>query len=127
MKRYIFLAVLVLIGAAAALIYAMQPQDEITVSLEEGEDGSLSLVQVTSAPESESAPEEKHIKGVEFSHKAGFYAENISVELSAAKDAMNGWDPSYGSLYYYNPAVATSKWIFSRKTVVTIGSHVFAL
>ncbi|MDY2880063.1 MAG: spore cortex-lytic enzyme [Candidatus Borkfalkiaceae bacterium] len=47
--------------------------------------------------------------------------------LSAAKDAMNGWDPSYGSLYYYNPAVATSKWIFSRKTVVTIGEHVFAL
>lgn len=50
-----------------------------------------------------------------------------STALSAAKDAMNGWDPSYGSLYYYNPAVATSKWIFSRKTVVTIGSHVFAL
>ena len=47
--------------------------------------------------------------------------------LSAAKDAMNGWDPSYGSLYYYNPAVATSKWIFSRKTVVTIGEHVFAV
>lgn len=47
--------------------------------------------------------------------------------LSAAKDAMNGWDPSYGSLYYYNPAVATSKWIYSRKTVVTIGKHVFAL
>ena len=47
--------------------------------------------------------------------------------LSAAKDAMNGWDPSYGSLYYYNPSVATSKWIFSRKTVVTIGKHVFAL
>ncbi|MBR2337280.1 MAG: spore cortex-lytic enzyme [Clostridia bacterium] len=47
--------------------------------------------------------------------------------LNAAKDAMNGWDPSYGSLYYYNPAVATSKWIFSRKTVVTIGKHVFAM
>ena len=50
-----------------------------------------------------------------------------STALSAAKDAMNGWDPSYGSLYYYNPAIATSKWIFSRKTVVTIGKHVFAL
>ena len=50
-----------------------------------------------------------------------------ATALSAAKDAMNGWDPSYGSLYYYTPAVATSKWIFSRKTVVTIGSHVFAL
>ena len=49
------------------------------------------------------------------------------TSLNAAKDAMNGWDPSYGSLYYYNPAVATSKWIFSRQTVVTIGKHVFAL
>ncbi len=50
-----------------------------------------------------------------------------STSYSAAKDAMNGWDPSYGSLYYYNPAIATSKWIFSRKTVVTIGKHVFAI
>lgn len=45
----------------------------------------------------------------------------------AAKDAMNGWDPSYGALYYYNPATATSAWIFSRKTTVTIGRHVFAI
>ena len=44
----------------------------------------------------------------------------------AAQDAMNGWDPSYGALYYYNPATATSAWIFSRKTTVTIGNHVFA-
>ena len=50
-----------------------------------------------------------------------------STAMSAAKDAMNGWDPSYGSLYYYNPRIATSKWIFSRQTVVTIGKHVFAL
>ena len=47
--------------------------------------------------------------------------------IKAAKDAMNGWDPSYGCLYYYNPKIATSKWIYSRKTVVTIGAHVFAL
>ena len=46
---------------------------------------------------------------------------------NAAKDAMNGWDPSYGALYYYNPATATSAWIFSRKTTVTIGNHVFAI
>ena len=45
----------------------------------------------------------------------------------AALDAMNGWDPSYGALYYYNPATATSAWIFSRKTTVTIGNHVFAI
>ncbi len=44
----------------------------------------------------------------------------------AALDAMNGWDPSYGSLYYYNPKIATSAWIFTRPTVVTIGNHVFA-
>lgn len=45
----------------------------------------------------------------------------------AAQDAMNGWDPTYGALYYYNPATATSQWIFSRKTIVTIGRHVFAI
>ena len=45
----------------------------------------------------------------------------------AALDAINGWDPSYGALYYYNPATATSSWIFSRKTTVTIGRHVFAV
>ncbi len=49
-----------------------------------------------------------------------------STAISAAKDAMNGWDPTYGCLYYYNPKIATSQWIFSRPTVVTIGNHVFA-
>lgn len=47
--------------------------------------------------------------------------------LNAASDALNGWDPTYGCLYYYNPAVATSSWIFGRKTVTTIGKHVFAI
>ncbi len=46
---------------------------------------------------------------------------------NAARDAMNGWDPTYGCLYYYNASTATSKWIFSRTTVVTIGKHVFAI
>lgn len=45
----------------------------------------------------------------------------------AAQDAMNGWDPTYGAIYYYNPATATSSWIFSRQTTVTIGNHVFAV
>ena len=45
----------------------------------------------------------------------------------AANDALNGWDPSYGALYYYNPKIATSSWIFSRKTTVVIGQHVFAI
>ena len=49
-----------------------------------------------------------------------------STAYAAARDAMNGWDPSYGCLYYYNPKIATSGWIFTRPTVVTIGNHVFA-
>lgn len=44
----------------------------------------------------------------------------------AAQDAMNGWDPTYGAIYYYNPRTATSSWIFSRQTTITIGNHVFA-
>ena len=47
--------------------------------------------------------------------------------MRAARDAMNGWDPTGGALYYYNPAVATSAWIFDRQTVTVIGKHVFAI
>ena len=47
--------------------------------------------------------------------------------MRAARDAINGWDPSGGAIYYYNPAVATSSWIFDRQTVTVIGKHVFAI
>lgn len=53
--------------------------------------------------------------------------EPNQTAYNAAQDALNGWDPTYGCLYYYNPAVATSKWIYTRQTVVTIGKHVFAI
>lgn len=53
--------------------------------------------------------------------------EPNETSKKAAKDAMNGWDPSYGALYYYNPAIATSSWIFTRQPTVTIGKHVFAI
>ena len=53
--------------------------------------------------------------------------EPNQTAYSAARDALNGWDPTYGCLYYYNAATATSKWIYTRKTVVTIGKHVFAI
>lgn len=43
----------------------------------------------------------------------------------AARDALNGWDPSGGALYYYNPAKATSKWIWSRPIIKVIGEHYF--
>ena len=45
----------------------------------------------------------------------------------AAQDALNGWDPSGGALYYLNPATATSKWIWSRPQLITIGKHIFCL
>ena len=45
--------------------------------------------------------------------------------LSAARDAMNGWDPSGGALFYYNPDTATSGWIWSRPVIVVIGNHIF--
>lgn len=47
--------------------------------------------------------------------------------ISAAQDALNGWDPTYGCLYFYNASTSTSKWIYNRKTVITIGNHVFAI
>lgn len=45
----------------------------------------------------------------------------------AAIDALNGWDPSNGCIYYYNPVTATSKWIRSRPIMLTIGKHVFCM
>lgn len=46
--------------------------------------------------------------------------------LRAARDAMNGWDPTNGCVYYYNPATATNKWIWSRTVQMVIGKHRFA-
>ena len=43
----------------------------------------------------------------------------------AAQDAINGWDPSYGAIYYFNPSTATNKWIWSRPMTVKIGKHRF--
>ncbi len=54
---------------------------------------------------------------------------NLSPNQSAynaARDALNGWDPTNGCLYYYNPATATSKWIWSLKVELKIGRHNFA-
>ncbi len=44
----------------------------------------------------------------------------------ACQDAMNGWDPSNGAVYYYNPRKTTNQWIFSREVVKVIGNHRFA-
>ena len=43
----------------------------------------------------------------------------------AAEDALNGWDPTGGALYYWNPATATSPWIWRINITGQIGRHVF--
>lgn len=48
-----------------------------------------------------------------------------STAKKAAQDALNGWDPTYGAIYYFNPNTATNKWIWSRPMTVTIGKHRF--
>lgn len=44
---------------------------------------------------------------------------------AAALDALRGWDPSKGALFYFNPVTATSKWIWSRPQILKIGNHIF--
>lgn len=48
-----------------------------------------------------------------------------NTAIKAAQDALNGWDPSYGAIYYFNPNTATSAWIWSRPLTVVIGNHRF--
>ncbi len=54
-----------------------------------------------------------------------FYEPIADSAYSAARDAINGLDPSGGAIYYYNPTTATNKWIFSRPVITTIGKHRF--
>ena len=53
--------------------------------------------------------------------------EPDSDSIRAARDAMNGWDPTGGCVYYYNPATATSAWIWNREVRLSIGAHRFAV
>lgn len=53
------------------------------------------------------------------------HAELEESPTRAANDALNGWDPSGGAIYYYNPAKTTNKWIWSRPVIKRIGKHVF--
>ena len=54
-----------------------------------------------------------------------FYEPIADTAYSAARDALNGLDPSGGAIYYYNPTTATNKWIRSRPVITTIGRHIF--
>ena len=52
-------------------------------------------------------------------------AEMYASSHRAARDALNGWDPTGGAIYYYNPKTATNQWIRTREVICTIGRHVF--
>lgn len=54
-----------------------------------------------------------------------FYEPVADSAYSAARDALNGWDPSGGAIYYFNPSTATNGWIWSRPLLITIGKHRF--
>ena len=72
------------------------------------------------------------ISGVIYQSGAFDVVRNGQINLSAdatakkaAQDALNGWDPTSGCIYYFNPKTATSSWIWSRPQVLTIGNHIF--
>ncbi len=52
----------------------------------------------------------------------GLHQQNVQAVI----DAVHGWDPTHGALYYWNPATATSGWIWSQPVMLRIGNHVFA-
>ena len=56
-----------------------------------------------------------------------FDMEPTENSVRAARDALNGWDPTGGCLYYYNPSTATNSWIWTRQVQLTIGKHAFAI
>lgn len=53
------------------------------------------------------------------------HANMEETSIRAARDALNGWDPSGGAIYYFNPDTATSAWIWSRPLIKVIGKHRF--
>jgi N-acetylmuramoyl-L-alanine amidase len=59
-------------------------------------------------------------------HDGQYNLKPNSYAYRAVFDAMQGWDPTYGSVYYYNPDLATNTWIFTRQSVTKIGNHLFA-
>lgn len=58
-------------------------------------------------------------------YDGGINAPVAESAYRAARDAINGQDPSGGAIYYYNPAKSTNQWIFSRPVITVIGQHRF--
>lgn len=99
MSRIIVLGVILLVGIAACVLYTLFPPAAVQVSAMLGEDGELTLTETA-------ADQTKRNDEIGFSHKAGFYSENISVELSASAGAQiyfttDGSDPLADERYLY--------------------------
>lgn len=60
-------------------------------------------------------------------HDGQFWLQPNQSAYRASEDALNGWDPTGGAIYYYNPQTATSSWVFYRQVIVKIGQHYFAI
>ncbi len=60
-------------------------------------------------------------------YDGGINAAVADSAYQAAREAINGSDPTGGAIYYYNPAKTTNKWIWSRQVIATIGAHRFAI
>ncbi len=56
---------------------------------------------------------------------SNWYVSPDSTSIKAARDCINGWDPSGGAIYYYNPRKTSNSFMFSRPVITTIGNHVF--
>ncbi len=60
-------------------------------------------------------------------HDGQFWLQPNQASYTAAKAALDGWDPSGGAIYYYNPVTASSRWVFYRQVIIKIGQHFFAV
>ena len=60
-------------------------------------------------------------------HDGQFWLQPDQQAYRAVEYALNGWDPSQGAIYYYNPRTATSRWVFYRTVIIKIGEHYFAV
>lgn len=117
MKRVVILVAVVLIGVIAGVLYKLFPPEAVQVSASIGEDGELTLT--TSAPQENAVAAE----AVSFSHKAGFYAENIAVELKAPEGAeiyftADGSDPLAEEKYLYTEPVEINAGVEVRATTI---------
>lgn len=117
MKRVVILAAVVLIGVIAGVLYKLFPPEAVQVSAAVGEDGELTLT--TSVPQDNAVAAE----AVSFSYNAGFYDENIAVELKAPAGAQiyftaDGSDPLAEDKYLYTEPVEINAGIDVRATTI---------